>query len=622
MTCTNFALNCIINPFTTKLTVGFLLVVYLNVWILPASIQAQTYSRNVPLTVTVNQVGFTPGASKMAVMPGEEPVAFEVRQLPADRVVYRGTMQPTDGRDFGESVVGDFSSLTTAGTYYIHTPQGRSYPFDIAPNVYESGMNMILDYFAAQRCGPSTTGYLAPCHLDDGVRKDNGQRFDGTGGWHDASDLRKGVESILTGAIGLVNVLDLNPHWRSARIVEELHWGNKYFLNVQEPEGYLIKGVGSQLLKHADTNYWSNNRIEEPDGPMHNVESTTPNPRTGRNMATMTVMGTTDDRIFDTIPARETGQFRFVVTQAKLARLLGEQEPQYAEICLSSARRCFEWAKREGIADNAGEYAAMIDAAVAMYETTADANYRDVAVETARKLLALQQREGIGSAPSVRGFFFRTPDREEPHRVAPEQTGYMAPILIGLTELIEAFPEHPDAPEWKEAVSMYARDYVTTMAGQNAFGISPIGFWSQAPGGDRRVGPYWYRYFQIPQNWWVGINANLAATGVGLVKAARILDDPDLIAIAQRQLDWILGNNPFNSSTFVGLGYNQPQPFINGGEFWPPTPTIVGAVMNGHGGTMEDEPRFYNDGEYHVAEYWTPMVAYTFWLMAELHRGI
>ena len=131
---------------------------------------------------------------------------------------------------------------------------------------------------------------------------------------------------------------------------------------------------------------------------------------------------------------------------------------------------------------------------------------------------------------------------------------------------------------------------------------------------------FWYRYFMRPdRGWWVGINANLASTGVGLIKASRILSDPRLAAQAQRQLDWILGANPHNASTVEGVGHNHPGQFINGSEFQPATPRLPGAVMNGIGGTQDDQPHLY-DGQYNTAEYWTPMVAYTMWLMAELQR--
>jgi hypothetical protein len=39
--------------------------------------------------------------------------------------------------------------------------------------------------------------------------------------------------------------------------------------------------------------------------------------------------------------------------------------------------------------------------------------------------------------------------------------------------------------------------------------------------------------------------------------------------------------------------------------------------MNGLGGDLHDQPAI-GDGIYHVSEYWTPMVAYTLWLMTEL----
>ena len=149
-------------------------------------------------------------------------------------------------------------------------------------------------------------------------------------------------------------------------------------------------------------------------------------------------------------------------------------------------------------------------------------------------------------------------------------------------------------------------------------GIVPYGlFADNDPGGNRRIGAYWYRYFMKPDDgWWVGVNSNIASAGIGLARAAKTLGEPDLRFTAQRQLDWILGSNPFGASTVEGIGHNHPPQFVNTVEFFPPTPRLPGAVMNGLGGTIDDQP-FMGDGIYHVSEYWTPMVAYTVWLMAE-----
>ena len=121
---------------------------------------------------------------------------------------------------------------------------------------------------------------------------------------------------------------------------------------------------------------------------------------------------------------------------------------------------------------------------------------------------------------------------------------------------------------------------------------------------------------QPDPEWWVGINSNLASAGIGLVKAANILKDERLKALAQKQLDWIIGVNPFNSSTIEMVGYNHPKHFP-GSSFLPNVPVLPGAVLNGLGGDSADQPDIGN-GDWQISEYWTPMVAHTLWLMAEI----
>ncbi|MDR0573933.1 MAG: glycoside hydrolase family 9 protein, partial [Tannerella sp.] len=89
---------------------------------------------------------------------------------------------------------------------------------------------------------------------------------------------------------------------------------------------------------------------------------------------------------------------------------------------------------------------------------------------------------------------------------------------------------------------------------------------------------------------------------------------------AQRQLDWIIGLNPFSSSTIVGVGYNQPLRMINCCEFSPPTPVLSGAVMNGLCGDKEDMPHLITYNNYSQSEYWMPAVAWTLWLMSEITK--
>ena len=162
----------------------------------------ESITRDLKVEVSVNQVGFTCDADKSCVVPGNENQSFRVVRTSDNAAVYRGELAQKSC-DFGVSGVGDFSAVRTPGTYYITAGPYRSFPFRIGDNIYDDVLQMIVRYFALQRCGPSTTGYLAPCHVDDGVRLDNGQRQDVSGGWHDASDLRKWVGATLQAMVGL-----------------------------------------------------------------------------------------------------------------------------------------------------------------------------------------------------------------------------------------------------------------------------------------------------------------------------------------------------------------------------------------------------------------------------------
>ena len=325
--------------------------------------------------------------------------------------------------------------------------------------------------------------------------------------------------------------------------------------------------------------------------------------------------GDQDDRPIHTEACNATAQFCFILAQAATVRLTREAEPAYAARCREAALRCLAWCRTNNAGRASTDLGAAVAACVELHRTFGDDQYRTLAAEYGRRLLALQVSERGGGDAAVRGFFRTSPTDAEPRRDISHGCWH----LIGLCEALERFPDHADAAAWRQAIRLHVDDYLTPMLARSAFGIAPFGLFSKKTGGGRRAGDYWYRYFMDPSpRWWVGINANLASTGVGLAKASKLLQEPRLAALAQRQLDWILGVNPFDASTMTGVGRNQPRQFVTG-EFKPVTPLIDGAVMNGIGGTSDDQPDL-KPGSWQTSEYWTPMVCYTMWLMSELSR--
>jgi len=567
---------------------------------------SQRLSRDLNVDLLINHLGYLPEAAKYCVTRGDTGRIFEVIEAQTQKVVFSGKLTPKPG-DFGSYLIGEFTNVKAEGTYYIKSDTLRSYPFRVAKNAYSPAMDAILNYFSLQRCGASTTGYLTPCHLDDGVRLDNGKHKDVTGGWHDASDLRKWVSATIYGMIGLEKAYWLTGSQMRQRIIEELKWGNLYFLKMQEPDGFIMDFIGGDLLRNLDNNRWTDNEVGADGGEAKLVK-----PNAVGSTSLMLTMGPKDDRVIQTRPADIQTQFRFVSAEAEMYRIFLPLDTAYANKCLNAAVKCFMWGKNQlQKSENSPEaYGAAIQASIELFKSTKEEPYKEFASDQAEKLKELQAAE---KETGISGFFFSSATNKEPYKQILGSTEFTA-----LCDLILAFPSHKDTGKWKSMLANYVNNYLLLITEKNSFGLVPFGLYAKEnPGGDRKAGNYWYRYFMQPElSWWVGINANVAFAAIGLAKASAILENRQLKELAQRELDWICGCNPFNSSTIVGCGYNQPERYIPS-SFVPLTPVLAGAVMNGLGGNHLDQP-FIGDGIWQVSEYWTPMVAATFWLMAEL----
>ena len=571
-------------------------------------LQAQRLTRDQEIKLLTNQIGYMPSSTKTCLMQGTEKKAFEVVEIPSGQIVYKGTLIPRAG-DFGSYASADFSSVVKEGRYYLRADTLRSFPFSISSNVYQPQMNMVVHYFSQQRCGASTTGYLSPCHTDDGIRFDNGRHQDVTGGWHDASDLRKWVSATIYGVIGLARAYDFAEAQYHKMILDELMWGNQYFLKMQELQGYVMDFIGGDLKKHSDNNRWTDNRIDSGGKDIKLVP-----PNTGISKQLMLISGDQDDRIIQTQPVEMTAQYNFVTAQAMMARITSKSDRAYSKRCLDAAQKCYDWCVKSAADTTTAIAGAALQAVIEMYRTTKLNLYYSRAVELTLQLKKLQ---AAGPAKGLSGFFYNSLSNREPYKNI--WNGCQA--FIGLSDMALMFPGDKNIELWKSMIRDYAENYLLILSEKNSFGIIPFGLYeNKDPGGNRKIGGYWYRYFMEPNpEWWVGINSNIASAGIGLLKAASVLKNDRMKGSAQKQLDWIFGSNPFNSSTMAGAGYNHPKHFA-GSSFLPSVPVLPGAVLNGLGGNNEDMP-IIGDGIWQISEYWTPMVAYTLWLMAELSKN-
>lgn len=213
--------------------------------------------------VRINQIGYLPSATKVAVFMSDEAVevtGFELVDAFTGETVWRSeAVRPTGS--LGRMKVTyrlDFSALQTRGAYYVKAlmPGGetRSEIFPINPKVYDGAADFVLNYMRQQRCGWNPF-FKDSCHRKDGIivghpdPKKDSTFLDVTGGWHDASDCLQYTTTSANAIYQMMFAYQSNPEAFSDNhladgtpgrngipdIVDEIYWGLKW-LDKMNPE--------------------------------------------------------------------------------------------------------------------------------------------------------------------------------------------------------------------------------------------------------------------------------------------------------------------------------------------------------------------------------------------------
>lgn len=213
--------------------------------------------------VRINQIGYLPSATKVAVFMSDEAVevtGFELVDAFTGETVWRSeAVRPTGS--LGRMKVTyrlDFSALRVDGAYYVKAlmPGGeaRSEIFPINPKVYDGAADFVLNYMRQQRCGWNPF-FKDSCHRKDGIivghpdPKKDSTFLDVTGGWHDASDCLQYTTTSANAIYQMMFAYQSNPEAFSDNhladgtpgrngipdIIDEIYWGLKW-LDKMNPE--------------------------------------------------------------------------------------------------------------------------------------------------------------------------------------------------------------------------------------------------------------------------------------------------------------------------------------------------------------------------------------------------
>jgi endoglucanase len=238
--------------------------------------QAREAQKQLP-AVRVNQVGYFPGAEKIATLvnPSSSPLEWQLMQNGA--AVQKGQTKPIGlDADSGDQVhVIDFTQAKKPGKgYVLQVGDAQSPPFEIENDLYSKMKYDALNYFYQNRSGieikmpyakqekwTRPAGHLSdksvPCAKDAGCS----YKLDVSGGWYDAGDHGKYVVNGGISVWTMMNQYERFSAFGSAApfgdgklnipeskngvpdILDEARWQMEFMLKMQVPDGQPKAGM-------------------------------------------------------------------------------------------------------------------------------------------------------------------------------------------------------------------------------------------------------------------------------------------------------------------------------------------------------------------------------------------
>lgn len=186
--------------------------------------------------------------------------------------------------------------------------------------------------------------------------------------------------------------------------------------------------------------------------------------------------------------------------------------------------------------------------------------------------------------------------------------------------LMEAY-EHISSPELKGQVRKCVEAALRFELNISSEGFNPFGYAKQYVQDEdsQTRASFFYPHTNPSGYWWQGENARLGSLSATAYRALQLFQDQDeelslnLKYYAQRQLDWILGLNPFDICMLHGQGRNNPR-------YEAAYPPCAGGICNGITGGFEDElgidfapqegPALEGDQKWRWGEQWIPHAAW------------
>lgn len=473
-------------------------------------------------SVLVNQVGYLPKWPKSALLHSASRVSgsFEVLTVPEAEVAFVGEIGPArpDPWTGGWLADLDFTALRLAGTYRVRVEGAMSPEVEIGRDKLQHALRSLLRSYYLQRCGMAIedpeTGMSRPaCHLGDGARpRDDaggkeGSVVEATGGWHDAGDYGKYVAPASVAVAQLLALYERYP--------ERFTDGQ---LAIPE-SGNDVPDLLDELRYKVD---WLL-RMQRDDGAVYRKLSGARWPHN------KTPSEDDQQRYVYGVTTPETG--KFVATAAMASRVFADIDSDYSQELLVAALR--GWVYLDGIPRMYVDWEKADDGGSGKYLRS------DIDNEPALN------RDRDDRAWAAAELFVTTGD--------PQYEAVFRRLMT--RESLELF-------EWKNALMLGVEHYVRSGRGDPRYTAQ---LQRRILRRARRVARFSSAsaYGLANRRFIWGSNKMAAQEGFHLLTAYAIEPSEELLTAATRQLDFLLGRNPFRMSFVTGVGERSVQNVVH-----------------------------------------------------------
>nr|AEF56867.1 putative glycosyl hydrolase [synthetic construct] len=560
-------------------------------------------------SVTMPKTAFAAGLDarefKLVNSGGETAFSGEIRQIE---------------NELGQFQLMDFTAFDAEGTYKIMAGASCTEFFPIGGDIWEPSVWKVINFLFCERCGYPVPNRHLSCHRD--VRAvHEGKSFIFNGGWHDAGDVSQQMiqsAEVTYGIFELAGKLSAKNDPLYSRLLEEGEWGLDYVLKSRFGDGYRATSVGMSM--------WT-------DG----------------------FMGTSDDisaRVHNhafenfTCAAIEA----FCCSQLQKDKILAARVLECAEQDFEFALKQYEKVGFDELPVSFWEHTYMTSESLYMataswsasmlFKMTGKTCYAQKAVEFTDYVLSCQNREPIGKDRKLNGFFYRNPSKNVIQHFNHQARDQV--YMQALTLICETQPEHEKSGQWREAIELYAGYLKNLMSFMKPYGMLPSGVYQideaqdtesfskqhlmigeeakndyirQLENGVDLGEGYFLKRFPV---WFSfrGNNAVLLSMGKCASICGRFLNDRELLSIAEEQLQWIVGKNPFAQSMMYGEGIRYAQQYAAlPGEMAGELP--VGIQTRGN----EDLPYWPQMNNATYKEVWTTPAGRWLSILADLYAS-